>query len=394
MLDINTIRENTPGVENVVHLNNAGASLMPRIVLDSMKEYFDYELLNGGYETEAFFYKELQKFYDEAAVFLNAKPEEIAFTDSATESWQRAFFALPWKDGDEIITGNAEYASNYISFLRLQNNFKVKIKIAADNDSGETDPESIRQLLTEKTKLIAITHMPTAGGLVNPIEEIGQIASAHPALYLVDACQSVGQYPLDVHKIKCDILTGTGRKYLRGPRGTGLLFIRKEIMFELEPMSIDLFSANWSGENEYSIREDAKKFETYEKNFGALLGLKTALNYYNSLNKTDVWNRIQDLAQYLKEKLREFGITKIDNAGKIHSGLVSFDPEFMPALDLMKTLRAEKFNTSIGRVGNSRLYMKAIGMETILRASVHYYNTHEEIDLFIDKLRSIKNRPK
>ena len=383
-MDITKLRKDTPGTTKVLHFNNAGAALMPAPVVNAMTDYLDEETLYGGYETMMSQSSQLMAFYAEAAKMLHCTPGEIAFTDSATTAWQRAFFSIPWQNGDNIITGNAEYASNYISLLRLQELFDIEVRVVPDNIYGETDPKALEQLIDKNTRLIAITHMPTSGGLVNPIEEIGRLANKHGVLYLVDACQSVGHCPLDVRTIGCDFLTGTGRKYLRGPRGTGLLYVRHEIIEKLSPLSLDLYSAQWTGPNTYKTRKNALKFENFESNLAAKAGLAAAIRYQNNLGIDKTWKRIQELATLLRKKLNEIPGLQVTDNGKVLSGIVTFTHKNYSAKDIKVHLDKQHINVTIVPLANSRLHMEKMGMEEVVRASVHYYNTEEEISRFCE----------
>ena len=373
-------RAETPGTEKYIHLNNAGSSLMPEPVMKSTTDYLLEEFHKGGYETAADRQGDLDSFYQNCAEMLNAHPDEIAYTDSATTSWQRAFFSINWNHGDEIITGNAEYASNYLSFLRLQQIFDVRIRIASDNQWGETSAKNIAELVNSSTKLIAITHMPTLNGLINPVEEIGRIAKSNGIIYLVDACQSVGHIPLDVEKIGCDILSGTGRKYLRGPRGTGLLYVSVDIIPKLLPMSMDLFSSMWVSSDEFKLRKNAIKFEIFESNLAAKAGLSRAIRYYLDAGPENCFQMISELAVYLRNRLKMIKNVKLTDIGKNLSGIVCIEIPGKSPFEVSELLKKENIHVSAGAIQNSRLLFEKINVDEVLRISVHYFNTKEEID--------------
>ena len=391
VLDLHIIRADTPRTGEVVHLNSAGSSLMPTPVYQAMLDYQEEEWQNGGYETMSARAQELQGFYVQAAQLLNSDSEEIAFTDSATTSWQRAFFSLDWKNDDEIITSNTEYASNYISFLRLRKLFQITIRVAEDNEYGEVDVDHLESLINEKTRLLAITHMPTMGGVVNPAEEIGRIAKKHNILYILDACQSIGQYPLDVKKIGCHMLSGTGRKYLRGPRGTGLLYVQKDLIQEMDPFSIDLFSGQWMDMDSYRMRKNAVRFENFEKNYAAKVGLARAIQYQNDLGIRETWERIQYLGEIFRKGLSEIDGITVHDTGRVMSGIVTFSIAGKSAAETSKLLSESGVNVSFAFTANSRLYMEKKGLEEVVRASVHYFNTEDELALAFNVLSEITN---
>lgn len=353
---------------------------MPEPVYRSMLNYAEEEWKKGGYETVAARSEELNTFYTESARMLNANSDEIAYTDSATTSWQRAFFGINWQNGDEIITANTEYASNYISFLRLKKWFDIKIHVARDNEYDEVDLNHLEELITDRTRLIAITHMPTMGGVVNPVEEVGKVAEKYGIIYMVDACQSVGHCPLDVKKIGCHILSGTGRKYLRGPRGTGLLYVNKNLIEELDPISIDLFSGQWMDLENYRMRKNAIRFETYEKNYAAKAGLARAIKYQNDLGIEKTWQRVQELAADFRDKLRAVPGITVHDSGRVQSGIVTLTLNGKTCAEVMEALQDRNINVAYAFTANSRLYMEKRGLQEVVRASVHYFNTEDEIE--------------
>ena len=228
-LDIAALRAATPGCASKIHLNNAGAGLMPRPVLDTIKAHLDLEAEIGGYEAAAAKASECEAVYGSIARLIGAKPNEIALVDNATTAWQRAFYALEFSPGDRILTSRAEYSANYVAYLQTARRTGCVIDVIPDDDAGATDPAALEAMIDGAVKLIAITWIPTNGGLINPAHEIGRIANTHGITYLLDACQALGQMPVDVGALGCDFLTATGRKFLRGPRGTGFLFVRERL---------------------------------------------------------------------------------------------------------------------------------------------------------------------
>lgn len=251
MIDIDRVRAETPSCADVLHFNNAGSSLMPLPVFEAVSNALKLEYSVGGYEAERLLGDELRVFYDEFAGLLNAEPEEIAFVENATRAWDMAFYGLPLKAGDRVVTHASEYASNYLALLQQAKRRGIVIDLVPSDAHGQIDLTALEAAIRPETKLIALTHVPTQGGLVNPAVEVGSIARRHDITYLLDACQSVGQIDVDVKAIGCDILSGTGRKFLRGPRGTGFLYVRKAIAETIEPPFIDLLSATWTQPQRY-----------------------------------------------------------------------------------------------------------------------------------------------
>ncbi|HAA24408.1 MAG TPA: aminotransferase [Cytophagales bacterium] len=388
-MNIDQLRNETQGTQHVIHLNNAGASLLPDPVMAVMTQYLAEEACYGGYEVAARHQSALQGFYATVARLLNAREEDIAYTTSATDAWTKLFYSLGWQAGDVILTGHSEYASNYIAFLQMQKKYGVNIEVIPNDEQGQVSLKALEAALSPKVKLVALTHMPTNGGLVNPAEAVGALTQAHGALYLLDACQSAGQYPLDVQKLGCDRLTVTGRKYLRGPRGTGFMYVNERVRNTYEPMILDLFSAQWTAKGQYETRQDARVFEIWEHNLAAKLGLKKAIEYALELGLENIWKRVQHVADYLRKSTEAIPRVSVKDLGTARSGIVSLDIENKEAAEVMQTLRQRKINTSLIVPSGTLLDMQDRKLGEMIRASVHYYNTEEEIDVFVRILKGI-----
>lgn len=388
-LNIEKLRADTPGSNEVVHFNNAGASLMPRPVVESVTGYLREEALYGGYETAEKLANELQEVYRSIATLIHALPEEIAILENATAAWNMAFYSIPFSPGDRILTSVSEYASNYLNYLNLQKRVNVEIQVIPNDEHGQTSVEALSRMMDSKVKLISITHIPTNNGLVNPAEEIGKIAGKHNCLYLLDACQSAGQYPLDVAKIGCDMLSATGRKYLRAPRGTGFLYVNQQVISQLHPPFLDLHSAEWTGRDSYRIREDARRFENWESNYAGIIGLNQAVKYLLELGIDRVWERVQYLGHLLREQLSKKAAVHVHDIGKTRCGIVSFTVDGISAEEVKQYLRKREVNVSVSTRSSTLIDMERRNLQECVRASVHYYNTEEEIDKLVDLLNHI-----
>lgn len=365
---------------------------MPAPVVDAVKGYIDEEALSGGYETFDRHEEEFEQFYHRAARLLNCRADEIAFVENATRAWDMIFYSLPWKQGDVILTSMAEYASNYISYLQLKKKFGVEVKAVPNDIDGALCIESLDKMIDARTALVAVTHVPTNGGLVNPAIEIGRIAREKEIPYLLDACQSVGQLDVDVEEIGCDFLSATGRKYLRGPRGTGFLFVRKSRIKNIEPVFLDLHAATWVEKDNYEIRDDARRFENWEQNYAGKYGLTLALEYALALGTPNIQERILYLGAYLRQGLNDLkGDSKIEvtDTGSTRCGIVSFRSARHSVDEIIEAMKEHRINLSSSTTSGTRLDMEDRGLTELVRASVHYYNTEAELDLFIAKLADL-----
>ena len=387
--EIDRFRDETKGASQVIHFNNAGSALPPDVVREAVIGYLEEEMVCGGYETHAKYLEELEGVYDSLAQLIRAEREEIAVLENATVAWNAAFQSIDWREGDVVLTSQAAYASNYLAYLHLQKRIPIEIRQVPNDSYGQVGTAALDQMIDERVKLVSMVHMPTNGGLVNPAEAIGEITKKHGVLYLLDACQSAGQYPLDVQKIGCDMLSATGRKYMRGPRGTGLLYVNKKVLDRLNPTWVDLHAAEWTGTNEYQVRGDARKFENWESNYAGILGLKKAADYALGIGVDRIWERVLYLGEMLRKKLEAIKGVQVHDQGKIKGGIVTFAVEGRPAAFVQKYLKSRQINVSFTGVPNALLDMKARGLSELIRASVHYYNTEEEIDKLCEVLRSM-----
>lgn len=380
VLDIDKLRSETPGCSHVTHFNNAGAALMPRVTSETITEHIQLETKIGGYEALDAASERLDAVYTSVASLLNAKPNEIAIIENATRAWDMAFHGIDFEPGDVIHCASAAYASNYIAYLLVAQRQGIEIDIVPNDEHGQLDVDALDRRITNRSKLISLVHVPTNCGLVNPAVEVGRVAKKHDLLYLLDACQSVGQMPIDVRDIGCDMLSSTARKYLRGPRGVGFLYVRQGLINQLEPPLLDLHAATWTGKDDYKVREDAKRFENWEHYVAGKLGLGAAVDYLLQLGVENTWPRVQSLASQLREKLSSISSVTVVDIGQQQCGICSFTVDGKDANVIAHALREQKINVSVSRAEYSLIDMQARGLTEIIRASVHYYNTEEELD--------------
>lgn len=380
--DLARARAETPGCDAVLHLNNAGASLPTAPVLAAVTGHLELEAARGGYEAAAEAHDKVERAYDAAALLLNCGRDEIAVVENATRAWDMAFYSFRFAPGDRILTARAEYASNYIAYLQTARRTGAIIEPIPDDEHGQVSVAALERMIDDKVKLISITHVPTNGGLVNPAAAIGRVAKAAGVPYLLDACQSVGHMPIDVEAIGCDILSATGRKYLRAPRGTGLLYVRRDLIERLEPPFLDLHSADWTGADSFTIRADARRFETWECNVAAKIGLGVALDYARGWGLEAIRERIYGLAARLRAGLSAIEGVTLRDLGAERCGIVTFTLEGHDPTEMQRRLRARGINIAVSPRNFTRLDMDARNLDAVARASVHYYNSEDEIDRF------------
>lgn len=382
-LDIEALRAETPGCEHVIHFNNAGSSLMPLPVASSVTSYLEQELLQGGYETADARAGEIADFYPAVADLIGAEADEIGFLDSATRAWQLVFYSLELSDGDQVLTTTTEYHSNFLAYLHLAQTKGVEIVVVPDTAAGEVDVAALEGLISARTKLISMNHVPTNLGLVNPAAAVGDVARRAGVPYLLDACQSVGQLPIDVREIGCDFLTATGRKFMRGPRGTGFVYVARDRLEALHPVVIDGHSAVWSARDGYDLANDGRRFEVWEQNFAAKVGLAVAARYALAVGPEATWERIETLAARLRKHLGDLPRVTVRDRGTVQGGIVTFTVTGWDSADISKSLRSRDINTSFATVASARIDMEERGLESVVRASVHYFNTEDEIEQLV-----------
>jgi len=389
VFDIATVRADTAACANFIHFNNAGASLPPQPVVEAMIAHLALEASIGGYEAQAREDGKIEHTYDAIARLIGCRRHEIAIIENATRAWDMAFYAMRFSAGDVILTSTAEYASNFIAYLQVTKKCGAEVRLVPDDGAGQLDVEALERIIDDRVKLIALTHVPTNGGLVNPAAAVGRIARSHGIPFLLDACQSVGQLPVNVDDLGCDMLSATGRKYLRGPRGSGFLYVRESMIEQLEPPMLDLHAATWTDEGGFSIRADARRFENWECNIAGKIGLGVAADYAVALDPGVTGPRIQRLAAHLRACLGDIPGATVHDRGAELCGIVSFNLKNV-APDRVKAALAErKINVSVSPAAWTLIDMTRRQIPSLVRASVHYYNTEDEIAQFCDALRAI-----
>ncbi|MDG1411363.1 MAG: aminotransferase class V-fold PLP-dependent enzyme [Acidimicrobiales bacterium] len=389
-VSLDRLRAATPGVEHVLHFNNAGAALPPDVVLSTVISHLEREATIGGYEAAAEATDRLEAVYVSLATLLGAKPDQMAVVENATRAWDMAVYGYPFVAGDRVLTCRGEYVSNVLALLQLQERHGIEVVLIEDDEYGQIDLDHLEDELAQGAAMVALTHAPTNGGLINPAAAVGALCEEHGAFYVLDACQSAGQVPLDVGILKCDVLSGTGRKYLRGPRGTGFLYAGPRALERIEPPFLDLHAAEWTSDRSYEIRSDARRFENWETYYAGKLGLGAAIDYTLELGVEATSKRILALGSELRSALDALDAVTTHDKGEIRGGIVTFAVDGIRSEDAQAQLSAQRINTSTSPVGHARLDLPHRGLPTLVRASVHYYNSEDEIDRFVDAVEQLR----
>ncbi|MFG3053356.1 aminotransferase class V-fold PLP-dependent enzyme [Kitasatospora sp. NPDC048239] len=383
LLDVGALRADTPGCASVVHFNNAGCGLMARPVLRAVLDHLELEAAVGGYEAAAARAANIADFHASVAELLGTRPANIAFAASATHAYAKALSAIDFRPGDTVLTTRNDFVSNQIAFLALRRRHGVRIVHAPDLPDGSgVDVAAMAALMRRyRPRLVAATHVPTNSGLVQPVAEIGRHCRALDLLYLVDACQSVGQLPVDVEEIGCDLLTATCRKFLRGPRGSGFLYASDRVLAAgYEPLFIDMHGARWTGPDTYRPLEGAARFEEWEFPYATVLGCAEAVRYALRLGVEPVARRTPALAARLRTRLAEVPGVRLLDGGPAPAALVTLAVERAQPRPFKAALDARGINSALSFREFAQFDFADKDVQWCLRLSPHYYNTEDEVD--------------
>jgi selenocysteine lyase/cysteine desulfurase len=387
-------RSETPGCADRIHLNNAGAALMPRPVFDSIREHLDVELTMGGYEAAEGRAVRVEAAYSALARLIGAAPRNVAVVENATVAVAQVLSAFDLQPGDTIVTSQADYPSNQIMYLSLAQRLGVRILRAEDLPDGGVDPESVRTLLRRhRCRLVSVSWVPTNSGLVQPIDAIAKVCQNADVPFLVDACQAVGQLTVDVTGITCDFLAGTARKFLRGPRGIGFLYVSDRALSRgVHPLYVDMRGAEWITADEFRLAPDAKRFENWEFAYALLLGQGAAAEYALEAGQASL-ERAQQLASCVRGRLREMDGVRVMDRGERLCAIVTATVAGWEADPLMRRLRRMGINTGASLREDGVIDMDAKGASSVLRISPHYYNSEGEIDALLGALAELRQTP-
>jgi selenocysteine lyase/cysteine desulfurase len=391
MIDVDRVRADTRGCAHRIHFNNAGAALPADVVVQAMTAHLELEAELGGYEAAAAQHDAIADFYGATAELLGCSPDNIAFAPSATDAFARALSAIPFAAGDVLLTTRDDYISNQIAFLSLRKRFAIEIVHAPNVADGGVDVDAMARLMREhRPRLVAVTHIPTNSGLVQPVAEIGRYCRELDVLYLVDACQSVGQYPVEVENLACDFLSATCRKFLRGPRGSGLLFVSDRALAQgYEPLFVDMRGARWVGPDRYETVETAARFEDWEFSYAAVLGAAAAARYALAVGLDEIAERTPALGTVLRRGLEEIDGVRVLDRGRERCAIVTFTVARRPAEVVHAELGRRGINSSVSYRDYALYDFTEKAVDACVRLSPHYYNTEEEVGTVIAAVREL-----
>ena len=387
-------RDDTPGCTHRIHLNNAGAALVPRPVIEACERHLKLESEIGGYEAADACSAEVGQVYDDVAALIGAKSGNVAIVANATAAFVQAISSFDFSPGDVIVTSRADYTSYQIAFLSLTKRLGISIRHAEDLPEGGVDPQSVRELVRDpKCRLVHLSWVPTHSGIIQDAEAVGEVCDDLGVPYLLDACQAVGQMSIDVKRLQCDYLSATGRKFLRGPRGTGFLFASDRALARGDhPLFVDMRGARWVERKRYEISPTAMRYEDWEFNYAMVLGLGAAARYALEVGIDVASTRAFALAQHTREKLRELPGVRVLDGGRSQCAIVTASIENRDARDLVKELSRLGINATATLKWYGLLDFTDKNVESAIRISPHYYNTEEEIDVAMDVIAAWLHR--
>jgi selenocysteine lyase/cysteine desulfurase len=390
-MNIEKIRNDISNYGNKLFLNSAGSSLMTKSVVKKIEHYLHEEENYGGYKVAELMQKDISHFYHQAAELIGANTKNIAFTHDATDAYSKALSSIDFKSGDIIITTDDDYASNHIQFISLQKRFDIKTIKIKTLDNGDLDIPHFQELVTKyNPKLVAVTHVPTNSGLIQNVEAIGKYCNEQEVLFLLDACQSVGQLNVDVKEIKCDFLTTTGRKFLRGPRGTGFLYVSDRVIKNgYSPLFIDGWGATWTKENQFKVLQTAKRFETWETPYALVVGFGEELRYANEIGIVNIQSYNEKLMRHLRENLKSLSNVSVFDNGSKTCNILTFRKEGKSLEEIKHVLDSNNVFFSESQKEWGVIDFDKKGIEWAIRLSPHYFNTVKEMDLVSEIIESI-----
>jgi selenocysteine lyase/cysteine desulfurase len=380
VIDLETEQTLTPGCRDQIFLDSAGSSLPPSTVVDEVVMHLHREAAVGGYRAANERIQDLTALPDSVARLIGASADEIALSDSATRSWNQFVTALPWRSRDRILICGNEYASNAIALLQRAREYGCTVEVVPDGPDGDIDLGALSEMLDERVRLVSVVHVATNSGRITLVPPIVELAHAVGALVVLDACQSVGQLAIDVAELGVDALSATGRKWLRAPRGTGFLYLRRDLLEQLEPPAADLHGGTWDSPDRYTLRPDAGRFELWESDVAGRLGLKVAIDHLLGLGAAEVESAVRSRSAQLRAGLGALDGVTVQDRGSDFGGLVTFTVTGLDADEVRDSLLTDGVTVSVSSAGSTRIDMASRGLSAVVRASPHYFVGPDQIE--------------
>ena len=399
-MDITEIRANFPILSRevygkpLVYFDNAATSQKPQCVIDKIAEM--YTTVNSNVHRGVHYLSQAATDEHEAArttvqKFINAfSPNEIVFTRGATESINlvaSSFCHKFCKEGDEILITAMEHHSNIVPWQIQAEERGLNLKVAPINSEGELLIDEFEKLISDKTKLIALTHISNVLGTINPIKELIDIAHKYNVPILIDAAQSVQHTKVDVQELDCDFLAFSSHK-VYGPTGVGVLYGKEKWLNELPPYQGGGEMISSVSFEKTTFNKLPFKFEAGTPDFVGTAALATALNYVNSIGLDNIAHHEDELLKYATNQMLQIPGMRIIGTAKEKCSVISFLVDDIHPYDIGTLL--DKMGIAI-RTGHhcAEPLMKELGIDGTARVSFAFYNTKEEVDLFIAGLKRI-----
>ncbi len=374
------------------HFNHAGASIPPPEVVARVIRHLELEAVIGGYEAAEEVAVEVDGVVGALGELIGAAPGDVVAVESATRAWEQVLWSLAlshrWGHGDRIVVDGFAYASSWATLLRLRDAVGVEIAVAPSRPDGTVDPAQIADATDDRTRLVLVTHVPTHVGTVSDVAGVGAALAGRDLVYAVDLAQSLGQLPIDVGAIGCHLAFAPGRKFLRAPRGTGVLYLAASVAETLEPLAVDLTTATTITAGGYELAPGVARFGLFEHSVALRLGLGEAARHAVARGLTRISAEVQARTTEVVELVAATPGFELLAPPPL-SGIVSVTHERLDPDQVRAHLRDQGVSTWVAAVGGSPLDQAARLARPAVRISPHYSTTDDEVERLARALRAL-----
>ncbi len=372
------------------YLNHAACGLLPDAALHAMHGYALREQALGAYGAARQVQAEIEQLYQGIAATIHAQPQDIALTQGNSDGWSLVVSAMDWSGGGRILAPRSEWGGNLGILMQLSAQCGVQVEEIPSDADGAVDLEALETLLRTPASLVVLTWMPANSPLVQPAEAVGALCAQAGVPLLVDAAQAVGQWPVDVRQLQCAALTAPGRKWLRGPRGTGFVYVHPDFLPRLRPLTADHFSRPWQTGNTWTYRADARRLEQSEASVALRLGLGAALAAWNALGMERIHGEIQKRADWLRDGLDCLPGIRAHRSGRhASSGIVTLECSRHDAAALHRGLQERGVEAALSPVAFTPWDMQARGLSAVLRLSAGHDTAWGSLQYCLDALAEV-----